>query len=227
MSTELRRAIVLAGLMGGAAALAAALTPRHYLADAHPREKLAEWLPVSFGDWQIDRTIVPVPPSPDLQKVLDTTYDETVALTYRDSGGRRVMLSLAYGRNQHKGMNTHRPEICYPSQGFKVLRDSEAGSLKWGQREIPVTRLVTGLGARVEPITYWLLVGDTITFFGYPQRRVAIRYGLAGQIPDGVLVRVSTIDPDPTAAFAVHERFILDLLSALPTQRLPRLIGLA
>lgn len=225
MNDERRRALWLAGMMGAASALAVAITPRHYLSDDRPQEKLANLLPARFGEWNVDRSIVPVPPSPDLQKVLDETYDETLALTYRDSDGRRIMLSLAYGRNQHKGMNTHRPEVCYPAQGFKVLRDSVVGTIHWGGRDIAVTRLVTGMGARVEPITYWLLVGDTVTSFGYPQRRVAIRYGLAGQIPDGVLVRVSSIDTDTGAAFALHERFIRDMLSAVRPDRLPRLVG--
>lgn len=225
MNADARRALLLAALMGGASALAVAITPRRYMADEHPREKLAQLLPTEFGSWQMDRSIVPVPPSPDLQKVLDATYDETVAVTFRDRQGRRVMLSLAYGRNQHKGMNTHRPEVCYPAQGFRVIRDSVNEDLQWKDRRIPVTRLVTGLGARVEPITYWLLVGDVLTHFGYAQRRIAISYGLTGQIPDGVLVRVSSIDSEVESAFADHDRFIRDLLSALAPARLPRLLG--
>jgi len=225
MDTEVRRALVFSGLMVGASALAVAITPRQFLADQHPRERLAELVPPAFGDWRIDRSIVPVPPSPDLQRVLDETYDETLALTYRDGEGRRIMLSLAYGRNQHKGMNTHRPEVCYPAQGFKVLKESTTGEVTFKGRGIPVTRLVTGMGGRIEPITYWLVVGDQVTFFGFQQRRVAIRYGLSGRVPDGVLVRVSSIDADPDLAFAMHERFIRDLLSAVTPARLPRLVG--
>jgi EpsI family protein len=166
-----------------------------------------------------------VPPSPDLQQVIDETYDETLALTYRNRQGQRVMLSLAYGRNQHKGMNTHRPEICYPAQGFKVLQSSVPGTVTYGGRKIDVTRLVAGAGARNEPITYWLLVGERITRFGYAQREVAMSYGLRGTIPDGVLVRVSSVDADNAAAFGLQDRFIQDLLAAVAPARLPRLLG--
>ncbi len=212
-------------MMVGASAAALIITPRHFLADQYQREKLADIIPQSFGEWSVDRGIIPVPPSPDLQAALDEVYDETLALTFRNRQGQRVMLSLAYGRNQHRGMNTHRPEICYPAQGFKVVQGSTPGVLQAGNRAIDVTRLVAAMGPRNEPITYWLLIGNTITHFGYGQRAMAIRYGVKGIIPDGVLVRVSSIDQDSAAAFSLQERFIHDMLAAVAPTRLPRLLG--
>ncbi len=211
--------------MAGAAVLAVAMEPRQYLADAAARQRLAQIVPRSFGAWSVDTTFLPLPPSPDLQRVLDRTYDETLARTYRDRQGRRIMLSLAYGRNQHKGMNTHRPEICYPGQGFKLLSGTERGHLSFEGRQIPVQRLVAAMGARNEPITYWLTVGKHITEFGYAQRATTIGYGLRGQVPDGVLVRVSSIDNDNAAAYLLHERFVQELLSALTPEARVRLLG--
>jgi EpsI family protein len=219
------RAGVAALVMVGASLLAAAITPRHFLADQYQREKLTDVIPLSFGEWSVDRSVIPVAPSPDLQAALDEAYDETLARTFRNSKGERVMLSLAYGRNQHRGMNIHRPEICYPAQGFKVVQGSMRGVVQAGGRAIDVTRLVTAASARNEPITYWLLIGDTITHFGYEQRAMAIRYGMKGIIPDGVLVRVSSIDQDNAAAFALQERFIQQMLAAVVPTRLPRLLG--
>jgi Protein of unknown function (DUF3485) len=43
---------------------------------------------------------------------------------------------------------------------------------------------------------------------------VELRLGLTGQVPDGLLFRVSSIDPDAARAYAVHESFINALLSA-------------
>ena len=225
MTRDLLRAGVLAAVMAAAAGLAVLLTPSKFLADQHQRERLSAIVPSAFAGWQLDRSIVPIAPSPDLQRVLDATYDETLALAFRDAQGQRVMLSMAYGRNQHKGMNTHRPEICYPAQGFKLLDRGGPGPLRAAQRDFTVTRLVAGMGPRIEPITYWLLVGNQLTPFGYAQRSVTIQYGLQGLIPDGVLVRVSTIDTDPARAFAVQTRFIQDLLAAIPPDRRARLIG--
>lgn len=225
MQTDIRRALAAAFFMAVMGLAAWALAPTHFLADRHPREKLAQVIPTAFGDWQIDRSIVPVPPSPELQEVIDKTYDETLSLTYRNSSGQRIMLSLAYGRNQHKGMNTHRPEVCYPAQGFKLARGSQPARIDAVGRSIDAVQLVAEAPGRREPITYWLMVGDEITHFGYPQRLVSVRWGLSGLIPDGVLVRVSSIDKNDADAFLLQQRFIRELLGALPANRLPRLLG--
>lgn len=221
----LHRALLLAAAMAAGSGLAVWMEPRAYLADRHPREKLATLIPSAFGQWRIDRSIVPIPPSPDLQRVLDETYDETLARTYRHADGRRVMLSVAYGRNQHKGMNTHRPEVCYPAQGFRLVGDTGRGSLAFEHRPFPVQRLVAQMGARTEPITYWLTVGDEVTSFGYPQRWSTIRHGLRGLVPDGVLVRLSSIDDDAASAYITHERFAQEMLAAMSKAQRARLIG--
>jgi EpsI family protein len=135
------------------------------------------------------------------------------------------MLSVAYGRNQHKGMNTHRPEVCYPAQGFRIESAAERGVLRAAGREIPVTRLVARMDARVEPITYWLVVGDRITEFGYPQRAQAIRYGLRGIVPDGMLFRVSSISGDAAQAYEIQQRFVEEMMRSLPAPAQARLLG--
>jgi EpsI family protein len=218
-------ALVLALVMAGLSVLAAAMTPRTFLADLEQRAPLTSLVPRAFGNWEVDRSIVPVPTSPDLQRVIDQTYDDVVSTTYRDTQGNRVMLSIAYGRNQHKGMNTHRPEVCYPAQGFRIESASVRGTLLAGGREIPVTRMVARMDGRVEPITYWLVVGDRITDFGYPQRAQAIRYGLRGIVPDGVLFRVSSIDGNASRAYAIQARFVEEMMRELPLATQARLLG--
>ncbi|WP_457423740.1 exosortase-associated protein EpsI, B-type [Roseateles sp. P5_E7] len=225
MTKDIVRAGLLAACMAAACALAVAITPRVFLADLKSREKLVDIVPTRFAGWTVDDSILPVPPSPDLQKVLDATYDETLALTYKNASGDRVMLSLAYGRNQHKGMITHRPEICYPAQGFKISGGVFDGAVDIQGKPLPVKRLVAAMGPRNEPITYWVMVGDEVTQFGYPHRWVAIRYGLKGEIPDGVLVRVSSISADEGKAFALQDGFIRELLAGIPPQKRSRLLG--
>ncbi|MGS0756457.1 exosortase-associated protein EpsI, B-type [Roseateles sp. GG27B] len=225
MQNDTVRSAVLAIVMAAACALAVAITPRVFLADTQSREKLAQIVPTAFGDWSVDTSILPIPPSPDLQKVLDATYDETLAMTFKNAAGERVMLSLAYGRNQHKGMITHRPEICYPAQGFKLNSSVDDGVVVFHGKPLPVKRVVATMGPRNEPITYWVMVGNEITEFGYPHRWVAIQYGLKGLIPDGVLVRVSSISADNAAAFKLQDGFIQELLAAVPPAKRHRLLG--
>lgn len=206
-------AAVLGVFMGGSSFVATALQPRTFLADIQPAVHLKELFPEAFGNWVVDPSVIPIEPSPDLQKQLEEHYSETLARTYVGRDGRRIMLSIAYGRNQHKGMNWHRPEICYPSQGIPVVVPTSRHNMSFNERELPVSRLVAANAARVEPITYWVVVGDRITSYGRAHKLVSLDYGIRGYIPDGMLIRVSSIDRDTDAAFLAHEAFIQDMLA--------------
>jgi EpsI family protein len=210
------RAGLFALAMAAATAVAFAWRPSHFLADSKAPVKLETMVPASFGAWTIDPSIVPLQPAPDLQKVIAETYDQTLARTYRNAKGDRIMLSIAYGRNQHEGMNTHRPEICYPAQGFPIVSESSRlTSLSFEGRPVKVTKLVAATRSRHEPITYWLIVGDQITTYGRGHKLVALEYGLRGLIPDGMLIRISSVDPEDERAFGLQERFIVDMLAAM------------
>ena len=50
---------------------------------------------------------------------------------------------------------------------------------------------------------------------GLDKRLAEIRHGLRGEIVDGMLVRVSSINIDTAAAFALQDQFIRDLLASL------------
>ena len=76
------------------------------------------------------------------------------------------MLSIAYGGDQSDTMAVHKPEVCYPAQGFQILKNATA-SFSTGDGNIPVKRLVATQGPRIEPITYWTTVGDTVAVSGY------------------------------------------------------------
>ena len=169
MNTLLRTGIIIAALMMAASAAAVALRPTHKLADAGPKVDLEAMIPKQFGDWRIDDTIRPVLPSPDVQDKLDKIYNQTLARTYINSRGQRIMLSIAYGGDQSDSMQVHQPEVCYPAQGFQV-RKSSLGQLATNHGALPVKRLVATQGSRIEPITYWITVGDEVINAGYKQK---------------------------------------------------------
>ena len=87
-------------------------------------------------------------------------------------------------------------------------------------------RLTTRLGERSEPVTYWLTVGDAIVQSTFDRRLAEIRLGLTGQIPDGLLFRVSSIDTDPARAFAMQQKFVADMMAAVPAPARKQLSGL-
>lgn len=179
---------------------------------------LASALPQQFGDWRVDPDVTPVAPTPDVQQNLDRIYDEIVSRTYVDRAGRRVMLILAYGGDQSDSMKAHRQEVCYTAQGFQVA-GVHNDTLKLADgRTSPLVRMHAVKGERSEPVSYWFTMGEYVVL-GRLERLVAqIRYGLAGEMPDGMLVRVSTVDAQPQVGFAVQDDFMRALLAALPAQ---------
>ena len=221
---SLRRPLLLGALMCVAAGLTIAATPTAMMADQGPRVDLERMIPESFGDWQVDRSIVPLLVSPDVQAKLDKIYNQTLARTYVNSKGQRVMLSVAYGGDQSDSMRAHRPEVCYAAQGFNITR-ALLGKLQTGQGVLPVKRLVAVHGRRNEPITYWMVVGDRIAVSSLAQKLAQLRYGLTGTVPDGMLVRVSTIDADESHAFRIQDTFVESLLKSVNPAARTRIAG--
>jgi EpsI family protein len=221
----LDRVMLLIGvLMFAGAGLAYVMTPTKKIANESDKVNLEKMIPESFGDWKIDTSIVPVLPSPELMAKLEQIYNQTLARTYINSKGQRIMLSVAYSDDQHEGLNTHRPEICYPAQGFDLLK-AAAGELVTQYGKLPVTRLVAQQRGRYEPITYWVIVGDKITFFGLPHKLAQLRYGLAGKVADGMLVRVSSIDRDEKSAYRLQQEFLDAMLAGMSAKDRARIAG--
>lgn len=224
MNRRLLASLALGLAMAGTSALTGALTPGVRLAQGQAPFQLESMIPQRFGTWQLDPGVVPLTPDPEQQGMLKKLYDQTLSRTYIDGAGRRVMLSIAYGGDQSKALQLHLPEVCYVAQGFQLLRDG-AGSLATPYGTLPVKRLVARQGQRNEPITYWITIGDKATRSGIEQKLRRLAYGLSGEIPDGMLVRVSSIALDEPAAYALQDRFVAQLLASLDAPGRARLIG--
>jgi len=176
--------------------------------------KLETAVPKEFGDWVALKDEPAQVVNPTTKALLDKIYSQLLTRTYVHKDGYRIMLSLAYGDDQTGGLQAHRPEVCYPAQGFKVTSQAK-GELSTAYGPIDVQRLTTVLKARREPVTYWLTVGDEVIRDRLQKRMATIRLALTGQIPDGLLFRASSIDEDHARAFAMQQRFVADLMSAI------------
>ena len=75
-------------------------------------------------------------------------------------------------------------------------------------------------------MTYWLTVGDQVIQTALQKRMAQIKLGLTGQIPDGLLFRISSIDNDNARAFALQQKFAADLMAAVPGAARKQLSGL-
>jgi EpsI family protein len=186
---------------------------------------LEQMVPEAFGDWREDPLQPAQVVNPQTQQLLDKLYSQVLTRVYVNASGYRIMLSLAYGSDQRGGLQAHRPEVCYPAQGFEV-RSNEAALIRTGFGEIAGRRLFTALKAREEPLTYWFTIGDRPVQGKLQKRLAELSFGLTGRIPDGMLFRVSSIDRDRERAYRMQEQFINDLLGSVPALERKRLSGL-
>jgi EpsI family protein len=214
------------GLLLSVCALAAAQLRPAQAPDAPPPTlDLEALIPDRFAAWQAlppaDRLIV----NPVLSAKVEAVYTRTLERVYRNRDGSGVILSIAYGTRQlGDSLQAHRPEYCYRAQGFAIDFSAEA-RVHTALAEIPVRRVIAQRGRRIEPVTYWLIIGEDVALPGIRRKLHQLRYGLRGEIPDGLLVRVSSLGRDHEAAWALHERFIDELLQALQPAARARLVG--
>jgi EpsI family protein len=207
-----------------ASGLALALRPTEKMAAQDQAIDLEAIIPAKFGDWRQDDTPLVQMVDPQQQEAIDKIYTQTLNRTYSNASGYRIMLAIAYGDNQRDSMQLHYPEVCYPAQGF-TLEAKEKGILPTSNGPIPVTRILTNLGARNEPVTYWTTIGDRVFQGGIQKKLAEMTYGLSGKIPDGMLIRISSIDPGAANAYEVQAQFAEQMLHALKPKYRKKLNG--
>lgn len=211
--------------MLAASGLALALRPTQKIADQGPPVDLETMVPRIFGDWREEQHNSVQIVDPQQKEMIDKIYTQTLNRTYVNSDGYRVMLAIAYGDDQRDSMQMHYPEVCYPAQGF-MLQSKQAGTLATANGSIPVTRILTNLGQRNEPVTYWTMVGDQVFQGGVQKKLTEMKYGLNGEIPDGMLIRVSSIDTETARAYEIQTQFADQMLGALQPEHRQKLNGI-
>lgn len=201
------------------------IRPTHYFSDTRSGRKLEQIIPSKFGNWQqqdLTGNIV----NPQQQQLLKELYSEQVNRTYVSDQGYRIMLSIAYGRNQNDSFQVHLPEICYPAQGFQVISSNKV-TLDTAFGSIPTKQLETTYQSqRIEPVTYWTTIGNYAVTSGIDKKLKEMRYAFEGKIADGLLFRVSSIDPDLPRAFSAHQQFVSSMMASLSPEDRLRISGL-
>ncbi|MDR3427058.1 MULTISPECIES: exosortase-associated protein EpsI, B-type [Silvimonas] len=220
------RPLLIAALIVSGPVLAWTLTPRHLMADSRQNVNLETMFPARIGEWQMVKDDKATVISPDVQAALERFYSQTLTRIYVNPQGYMLMLSIAYGRQQTDSLRVHNPEICYAAQGFALSGRSNATVLE-SRGELPIKRVFAQAGQRNEPISYWITVGDRVANETPMRKWLQIKYGLGGQVPDGALVRVSSIDPDVDRAYAMQDSFIGKLDQSLTADGVRMLLGQA
>jgi EpsI family protein len=213
--------IILASIaLLGAAVLAEVLAPRELMARTSASLNLETVIPKQFGTWTLVPSISPVTPEDPEGYVADANsnriYSQEVGRGYTDGQGNIVMLMVAYGPVQNFRLKAHRPEMCYTAAGFRVSAKTGAEiSYRNDAAPLKVARVIAERESRFEPISYWMRVGNDITTGVLDRQWIRLKYGLRGIIPDGALMRVSTIGLPQKASYELQDRFIRDLLAAI------------
>jgi EpsI family protein len=221
-----RRAWVLGGVLVGAAVVSQVFKPNSSAeALARVQVPLEQLFPAQFGPWRPDPVDSGmVRPAFEAARRFQM-YDQVLERVYVDAQGQRIMLSAAYGRLQSVGLQMHRPEVCYRAGGFAVSDLAHASITLQGGRRLPVTRLLAQMPGRHEPVTYWRLLGGQVAEDDVQFRWHQLKLGLQRALPDGLLVRVSSIDEQPPRAYALQAAFITDLAVALRGDARGRVLG--
>jgi len=216
--------LILFVLMLASAGMASYLKPTVKISDQSAKIDLQKLVPSTFGEWREERQTSVQIVDPEQKEMLDKIYNQTLSRTYVNGNGYRVMLSLAYGGDQSRDMQVHRPEVCYASQGFHI-GSTEKVQLQVNGMSIPAMRLKANLNSREEPVTYWIRIGNSIVRGNIELGLARVSYGIQGKIPDGLLFRVSSIDGNTAKAYLEQDRFINDLVAAMATEDRSAVIG--
>jgi EpsI family protein len=211
-----RKSLLIATLLILAAILAVKLTPTMHAVDTTP--DLENIIPTKFGEWtQIADPFTQVGLTTGGNDLASQLYDKIVMRTYANKNGDRVMLAIAYAREQKQDIKIHRPEVCYVAQGFQLLSKTPNTIEMLSAKPIKALRLLVSNQSRYETISYWIRIGDDYPASGMSARLKILHDGLEGKVLDGVLVRVSTAISDPATAaeaYVKQEAFLAELVQA-------------
>lgn len=210
-------------VMGGILALASGLAYARQPVASMPvlkKESFEDLVPGPFGNWQVFSGGEVVLPPPD--SLRDRLYDNLVTRAYQAPGSPMVMLLMAYNNEQDGVLQVHRPEVCYPVGGFK-LSATEKIEVPLDKGSVPANIFTAEAPGRIEQVMYFTRLGSAFPRSWVEQRAAVVNANLAGDIPDGIMMRVSVIGITQERARPILAAFTREFISASPT-RLQRLL---
>ncbi|MGB3739323.1 MAG: exosortase-associated protein EpsI, V-type [Pontixanthobacter sp.] len=214
-----RRHAVMGGLLACASGVAYARRPQI----AYPvieSEKFDKWVPKRFGVWREQSQSGVVLPPPDTLR--DRLYDNLVTRVYSAPGEPSVMLLIAYNNAQNGVLQIHRPETCYPVGGF-ALTETRGLPLPLGTQSVPANVFTASGPDRTEQVVYFTRLGDAYPRSWVEQRLAVVDANLRGDIPDGIMMRVSVLGDNQQRAVDVLSQFTAAFYAASST-RLQKLL---
>jgi len=215
------RTVLIACALVGAAGLALLLTPKTLTQIVAP--DLDRYVPKQIGEWKaVESPLVQVGLTTGKDTDTNQPYDQTVMRTYEDGKGHVIQIALAWGQRQRQEVKIHRPELCYPAQGFAVTALHEATFPAATTAGQPITgkRMVTkDRNDETQLVSYWIRIGHVYSSSAWATRWHILKEGLQGRMTDGILVRASQYignNQDTEPVFQRQEQFMAALVEASP-----------
>ncbi len=204
-------------LMGAAflatAGVAAARVPSNRI-DLLGDRKLDRLIPDVVGPWEFySKSGLVVPPADQLK---DALYSQLLTRVYLAKDALPIMLLIAQSGGQTGVLQVHRPEYCYPAGGFSLSGKGVTPLPLPGGSMLQAVTMSAQADDRIEQLLYWTRVGRDMPLTWAQQRWSVARANLNGDIPDAVMVRVSTITPDREAGMAALAQFVRAMFAAVP-----------
>lgn len=185
--------------------------------------QIAKIIPDSFNDWKetsSNQLKVGVYTDERGNAAGLGPYDQVVNKEFMNSKGQKVLLTVAWVQSQKQEVKVHRPELCYPAQGFSItnLKEKSFNVKSLTGQPVVGKQMFAANGSYAEAVSYWIRTGDIYTTNPWKVRFYLFKQGLKGKILDGVLVRVSTPAISGVAnqdLYLINEAFIVDLVNSI------------
>lgn len=185
-----RRQALIGGSLLVAATASLVLKPRR-VENLLGNGKLDDLVPKQFGEWQFNTASgLVLPPADQLR---DKLYSQLLTRVYVRENARPVMLLIAYSGVQDGTLQVHRPEVCYPASGYRLTTVAPHTVPLAPGIAVPSRVMQADSDVRSEQVVYWTRIGRHFPRTWSEQRTAVIQENFAGTIPDGVLMRMSTV----------------------------------
>jgi EpsI family protein len=214
VSSRTSRRDLLAGSMLLAVTAASVLLKPRRMFERLSHDELSAAIPKRVGDYSFATASgLILPPRDELS---DKLYDQVLTRVYVAPGKLPIMALFAYGSVQNLSLELHRPDECYPQQGFTITK-ADLLPLSFGEHRIPASVLSASRpDGYVEQVIFWSRIGHQFPLDRTAQSLLVARENFAGRMPDGLLVRLSVPTADRALALAATKDFVTELNRTLP-----------
>ncbi|TCP33063.1 exosortase-associated protein EpsI, V-type [Sphingomonas sp. BK235] len=207
-----RRRAIIGGAFLLTAGVAAARVPGHHI-DLLGARKIDALIPQQIGSWSfLSKSGLVVPPADQLSDML---YSQLITRVYVSPDELPVMMLVAQSSGQTGILQVHRPEYCYPAGGF-TLTDKTVNAIPLPGSTLDAIVMTARADNRTEQLLYWTRVGNDMPLTWAQQRWSVARANLRGDVPDAVMVRLSTLTEDRAAAMRALSSFTRSMFAAVP-----------